>query len=209
MAIFTYENLVDPILKIVRQFVVDFAVMKAGNSVLDVCCGTGAQVIEYGRRGINATGIDMDKNMLAFAEKNKSRLEMDNVSFFIADATALPFDDHSFDFVSVSFALHDKPPAVRSSVVSEMKRVVKRDGALIFMDFNIPLPRNIWGVGANIVEYFAGGEHYLGFKEFKESGGILKIVEEHGLTAEKTRLFKSGMVAVVKAQPNKQYLQTT
>ncbi len=199
MAIFTYENLVDPMLKIVRQSVVDFTVMKAGNRVLDVCCGTGAQVIEYGRRGINATGIDMDKNMLAFAEKNKSRLKMGNVSFYVADATALPFDDNSFDFVSVSFALHDKPPDVRASVVSEMKRVVKREGALLFMDFNIPLPRNIWGVGANIVEYFAGGEHYLGFKQFKESGGISKIVEEHGLVAEKTGYFKSGMVAVVKA----------
>jgi ubiquinone/menaquinone biosynthesis C-methylase UbiE len=200
MAIFTYENLVDPILKIVRQSVVDFADMKTGNLVLDVCCGTGAQVIEYGRRGINATGIDMNKNMLAFAEKNKSRLNMENVSFYVADATALPFDGNSFDFVSVSFALHDKPPDVRAAVVSEMKRVVKRDGALIFMDFNIPLPRNIWGVGANIVERFAGGEHYLGFKQFKESGGISKIVEEHGLVCEKAEYYRSNMVAVIKAR---------
>jgi hypothetical protein len=68
------------------------------------------------------------------------------------------------------------------------------------MDFNIPLPRNIWGVGANIVERFAGGEHYLGFKQFKESGGISKIVEEHGLVCEKAEYYRSNMVAVVKAR---------
>jgi ubiquinone/menaquinone biosynthesis C-methylase UbiE len=199
MALLTYENLVDPLLKIVRQSMVGFSGMKAGDSALDVCCGTGAQVIEYGRCGINATGIDLDENMLAFAFKNKLRLQMDNVSFYQADATALPFKDNSFDFVSVSFALHDKLPDVRNAVVFEMKRVVKPGGALLFMDFNIPLPCNIWGMGANIVECFAGGSHYHGFKDFKTGGGLFKIVEEHGLTVEKTAYFKSGMVAVIKA----------
>ena len=99
MALLTYENLVDPLLKIVRQSLADFSGMKAGDSALDVCCGTGAQVIEYGGRGINAMGIDSDKNMLAFAVKNKLRLKMDNISFYIADAMALPFDDNCFDFI--------------------------------------------------------------------------------------------------------------
>ena len=199
MALLTYENLVDPLLKTVRQSSVDLSGMKTGDSVLDVCCGTGAQVIEYGRRGVNAVGIDLDENMLAFAFKNKLRLEMENIAFYQADATALPFKDESFDFVSVSFALHDKLPDVRNAVVYEMKRVVKQGGALLFMDFNIPLPRNIWGIGANIVEYFAGGSHYQGFKDFKANGGLLKIAEEHGLTVEKNGYFKSGMVTVVKA----------
>ncbi len=200
MALFTYENLVDPLLKIARQYMVDLSAMKAGDLALDVCCGTGAQVIEYGRRGITAVGIDNNTGMLAYGIKNKSRLNMENISFLAGDATALPFEDSSFDIVSVSFALHDKLPAMRHAVVSEMKRVVKPEGALLFMDFNIPLPKNIQGIGANIVEYFAGGEHYQGFKQFKESGGISNIVAEHGLMAEKTRYFNSGMVVVVKAK---------
>jgi demethylmenaquinone methyltransferase/2-methoxy-6-polyprenyl-1,4-benzoquinol methylase len=199
MALFTYENLVDPLLKIARESLVDLSAMKAGDLALDVCCGTGAQVIEYGRRGISAVGIDNNTGMLAYGIKNKSRLKMDNISFLAGDATALPFEDNSFDFVSVSFALHDKLPAIRHAVVSEMKRVVKPEGALLFMDFNIPLPKNIWGSGANIVEYFAGGEHYQGFKQFKESGGLSNIVTEHALIVEKTEYFKSGMVVVVKA----------
>jgi ubiquinone/menaquinone biosynthesis C-methylase UbiE len=199
MALLTYENVVDPLLRTVRQALVDFSGMKTGDSALDVCCGTGAQVIEYGRRGITAAGIDLDENMLAFAFKNKSLLKMENIAFYQADATALPFDDKSFDFVSVSFALHDKPPDMRSAVVSEMKRVVKPAGALLFIDFNIPLPCNFWGIGANIVECLAGGSHYSGFKDYKANGGLMKIIEEHGFTVEKNGYFKSGMVAVMKA----------
>jgi ubiquinone/menaquinone biosynthesis C-methylase UbiE len=203
MALLTYENMVDPLLRAIRQSLVDFSGMKARDSALDVCCGTGAQVIEYGKRGINAVGIDLDENMLAFAFKNKALLKMENIAFYQADATALPFKDNSFDFVSVSFALHDKPPDVRNAVVSEMKRIIKRGGAVLFIDFNIPLPRNIWGTGANIVECFAGGSHYQGFKDFKASGGLLKIVEEHGLAAEKTGYFKSGIVAMMKVRTGK------
>jgi hypothetical protein len=84
-----------------------------------------------------------------------------------------------------------------------MKRVVKRGGAGLFIDFNIPLPRNIWGVGANIVECLAGGSHYQGFKDFKANGGLLKIIEEHGLTVGKSGYFKSGMVMVVEANTGK------
>ncbi len=199
MALLTYENIVDPLFKNVRQSIIDFSGMKAGDSALDVCCGTGAQVIEYGKRGINAVGIDLDENMLAFAFKNKALLKMENIAFYQADATALPFSDNSFDFVSVSFALHDKPPDVRSAVVSEMKRVVKPGGVVLLIDFNIPLPHNIWGIGANIVECLAGGSHYQGFKDYKANGGLLKIIEEHRVTSEKTGYFKSGMVAVVNA----------
>ncbi len=200
MALLTYENLVDPLLRTARESLVDLSGMKVGDTALDVCCGTWAQVIEYGRRGITAIGIDNNPAMLAYGIRNKFRLKMEKISLLEGDATALPFEDNSFDFVSVSFALHDKPPAMRYAVVSEMKRVVKSGGALLFMDFNIPLPRNIWGAGANVVEYFAGGEHYRGFRQFKQSGGISKIIEEHGLITEKTQYFNSGMVSVVKAR---------
>ncbi len=50
--------------------------MKAGDKVLDVCCGTGAQVLEYGRRGIVATGIagiDISLSMLKIATRNIRR----------------------------------------------------------------------------------------------------------------------------------------
>jgi len=41
MFIFNYSNLIDPLLRDIREFVPGFAGMNAGNKVLDVCCGTG------------------------------------------------------------------------------------------------------------------------------------------------------------------------
>jgi ubiquinone/menaquinone biosynthesis C-methylase UbiE len=198
----SYENFIDPILKNVRQIIPEFAGMKFGSNILDVCCGTGAQVIEYGKHGILATGIDKDQSMLDVALRNKEKLKLINTSFYLADATALPFDDDSFDYVSVSFGLHDKERDVRNRVVSEMKRVVKQDGSLIFIDFQVPLPNNIWAMFARTIEFLAGGSHYQGFRNFINNSGLKNILQDHLLFDEKICYLKSGIVEVVKARLN-------
>jgi len=204
MSLLSYENFIDPILKDVRQIVPEFAGMKVGSDVLDVCCGTGAQVIEYGKNGILAIGIDKEQSMLNTALKNKERLNLVNTSFYLADATALPFSDNSLDYVSVSFGLHDKEKDVRNRVVAEMRRVVKREGSIIFIDFQVPLPNNIWAMFARTIEFIAGGSHYQGFKEFINNGGLRKILQDHLLFDEKICYLKSGLVEVIKARLNTQ-----
>jgi len=204
MSLLSYENFIDPILKDVRQIVPEFAGMKAGSDVLDVCCGTGAQVIEYGKNGILAIGIDKEQSMMNTALRNKERLNLVNTSFYLADATALPFSDNSFDHVSVSFGLHDKDRDVRNRVVAEMRRVVKQEGSLIFIDFQVPLPNNIWAMFARTIEFIAGGSHYEGFKEFINNGGLRKILQDHLLFDEKICYLKSGLVEVIKARLNTQ-----
>ena len=54
--------------------------MTAEDRVLDICCGTGAQVIRYGMNGIKAVGIDNDPNMLKAASKNKSKRQLKNIA---------------------------------------------------------------------------------------------------------------------------------
>jgi ubiquinone/menaquinone biosynthesis C-methylase UbiE len=194
MTLLGYENIIDPLLRSVRAAAPDFSGMKSGDSVLDVCCGTGAQVIEYGRRGILAVGIDIDENMLDVALKNKQKSGAINTSFLLADAASLPFDDKKFDYVSVSFALHDKGKILRNEVVTEMKRVVKPEGALVLIDYKVPLPGNIWGVLSTAVEYAVGGTHSRGFRDFTAGGGLRNIIKAHSLIEEKSGYFKSGLV---------------
>jgi ubiquinone/menaquinone biosynthesis C-methylase UbiE len=76
---FNYETLVDPIFRDLRKSIPEFSGMKAGDKVMDVCCGTGAQVLEYGRLGIVATGIDSNEGMLKTATRNRMRLQAVNV----------------------------------------------------------------------------------------------------------------------------------
>jgi len=200
MLSFIFEKLIDPILSNVRQYTPVFSGMKADERVLDVCCGTGAQVIEYGRRGIFAIGIDIDPNMLAIALRNKVKQASSNTSFYLANATSLPFDDNTFDYVSVSSGLHDKEREIRNKIVTEMKRVVKKDGSLIFIDFNVPLPKNILAMFARIIEFIAGGSHYQGFQDYMRNGGLSNILENHQLVEERIDYLKSGILAIIKAK---------
>jgi SAM-dependent methyltransferase len=199
MFLFKYENLIDPLFGDVRRFIPGFAGMKAGDKVIDVCCGTGALVFEYGRRGINATGIDLDPNMIKTALKNKTGNNVENTSFRVADASALPFTDGSFDFASISLALHDKEKSLRHQIICEMQRVVKRGGVLVFIDYNVPLPFHIWALTARIIEFSVGGAHYLGFKEYLAHDGIGDILKNPGLREENRACLKSGLLVAVKA----------
>ena len=200
MFIFNYETLIDPLLRDIRKFTPEFSGMNVGDRVLDVCCGTGAQVLEYGRRGIIAIGIDTSPSMLNIAARNRMRQELANVSFQLAEATNLPFPDGYFDYVSVSFGLHDKEKLIRDKAISEMKRVVKQQGALIFIDFQVPLPKNVWAMFARIIEFLAGGSHYQGFKDYLRNGGLNQILKDHQLLEEYAHRVKGGIAVIIKAR---------
>jgi ubiquinone/menaquinone biosynthesis C-methylase UbiE len=198
MFMFNYETLVDPLLRDLRKHTPEFAGMRVGDKVIDVCCGTGAQVLEYGRRGIVATGIDISPSMLKIATRNMRRQKAVNVSFQLADATSLPFPDSYFDYASISLGLHDKEKPIRYQIISEMKRVIKQDGALVFIDYQVPLPRNVWTVAVSAIEFLAGRSHYQGFKDYLANGGIDDILKNHGLRVECRTYLKSGLIAATK-----------
>jgi len=198
MFMFNYETLVDPLLRDLRKFTPEFSHMKAGDKVIDVCCGTGAQVLEYGRHGIIATGIDSSQDMLKIATRNRMRQKAVNVSFQLADATNLPFPDGYFDYATVSFGLHDKEKPIRYQIIFEMKRVVKQNGALILVDFQVPLPMNAWAVFARVIEFLAGRSHYRGFKDYLANGGLDDILKNHALREEYRAYLKSGLIAATK-----------
>jgi ubiquinone/menaquinone biosynthesis C-methylase UbiE len=199
MIIFNYGTVVDPLLRDIRELTPRFSGMKPGDMVLDVCCGTGAQVLEYGRHGIVAMGLDIDPRMLKIAGRKKVKQRADNVSFQLADAANLPFADNCFDYVSVCFGLHDKEGEIRNKVVSEMRRVVKQQGGLIFIDFWVPLPRNVWAGIAKTIECLVGGCHYRGFKDYLVSGGLDSLLKTYGLVEECRAYLKNGLIVIIKA----------
>ena len=200
MFIFNYETLIDPFLKDMRTFITQFADINPGNRILDVCCGTGSQILEYAQRGPIAVGIDNDPAMLRVAKGNRMKQKLENASFQLADATSLPFKDSYFDYVSISFGLHDKIRQVRNRVISEMKRVVKQHGDLILADYQVPLPRNIWAIAARGIEFLVNDSHYEGFKDYLGSGGLDGILRTHNLREEQRARVKSGLVVIVKAK---------
>ena len=199
MLFFNYSTIIDPLLSNLRAYTVKFSGMKAGDRVLDVCCGTGDQVFHYAQAGIMATGIDLDLNMLKLARKDKRNRDLKGVSFQRADAQELPFKDNVFDSVSISLALHEKEREARDNIISEMKRVVKRGGALLFLDFQVPLPRKPFSYLVRAIEFFAGRNHHRCFKDYLVQGGLEVLLARNRLTGAKRNYPNDGLITIIKS----------
>ena len=98
--------------------------------VLEIATGPGllAKHVAYAAKRIVAT--DYSEGMIREAKKGE---HADNLSFEIADAANLPYEDHSFDVVLIANALHVMPKPEKA--LSEIDRVLKEDGLLIAPNF--------------------------------------------------------------------------
>ena len=95
--------------------------------VLDVGCGNGRFYPVLKDRQIEYTGIDNSEGLLAEARKLHPQ-----ANFVLADATALPFPDKSFDIAYSFAAIHHIPSrALRNKFVSEIARVLHPGNTLI------------------------------------------------------------------------------
>ena len=119
-----------------RRRMLDLARVSAGESVLDIGCGTGTLAIAAKRRVGNGrvAGIDPSPAMIERARKKASRGKID-VQLEVAFAQELPFPDESFDVVLSTVMLHHVPKKERLGVVTEAARVTKRRGRVLLVDF--------------------------------------------------------------------------
>lgn len=114
------------------------ALREAGSSgvpkLLDIGCGTGAFLREIKRNWprLSVAGLDLSPPYLAVAGRRLT--EWSRVELVEGGAEAMPFADASFDVVTCIYLFHELPPRVRRAVASEIARVLKPGGRLIFVD---------------------------------------------------------------------------
>ncbi|MFA9400906.1 MAG: class I SAM-dependent methyltransferase [Acidobacteriota bacterium] len=104
-------------------------------SVLDVGCGTGVLASRLVDHGFEVSGVDPSDGMLDRLRERDPRIEARQGS-----ATALPFEDASFDLTMCVAVMHHiaEPEMVRESL-AEMVRVTRPGGLVLVWDHN---PRN-------------------------------------------------------------------
>ena len=120
-----------------REQLLEPARLEAGESVLDIGCGTGTLAIAAKRRvgaGAQVHGIDASPEMIARAHRKAKSAGVDIV-FETALAQSLPFPDARFDVVLSTVMLHHLPRAAREQAVREARRVLKPGGRLFAVDF--------------------------------------------------------------------------
>lgn len=102
--------------------------VRPGDTVLDVGCGTGDLAFDCAAQGARAViGVDFAEPMLEIA-RAKARERQGRVSFAAADATRLPLADASVDVWCAAFVLRNIPDL--DAALAEARRVLRPGGRL-------------------------------------------------------------------------------
>jgi len=121
-----------------RRKVVGIVTQASPDSILDIATGTGDLAIELANTGAGQiVGLDISPGMLAVGEKKiKERGLGDQVSMMVGDSEALPFQDKSFDAITVAFGVRNFEDLEKG--LSEIYRVLKPAGILVVLETSVP-----------------------------------------------------------------------
>ena len=158
-------------LQIVGESLAEAADIRAGERVLDVAAGNGNATLAAARRFAEVTSTDY---VPALLDKGRARAAAEGlqVSFQVADAEDLPFEDGSFDAALSTFGAMFTPDHARPA--REMLRVTRRGGRIGLANWTpegfigqlfkvigqyIPAPAGLkspalWGNESHIAELF-------------------------------------------------------
>lgn len=100
--------------------------------VLDIAAGTGTSSVACAASGATVIPADFSLGMLRVGQRRNPGLP-----YIAADALALPFSDHSFDAVTISFGLRNVTN--RDQALVEFLRVTKPGGRLVICEFSHPV----------------------------------------------------------------------
>jgi len=124
-----------------RRYAVRLAGVRAGDSALDVCTGTGDFAIDLagavGSTG-RVVGSDFCRPMVELA-KSKIQNPESKIDLMVADALELPYRSGQFDCVTVGFGIRNVADVQRA--FDEMARVARSGGRVVCLEFNRPRNR--------------------------------------------------------------------
>ncbi|MBY0084408.1 demethylmenaquinone methyltransferase [Brevibacillus sp. M2.1A] len=185
--------------------------IQPGHTALDVACGTADWTIALakavGKEG-NVVGLDFSQNMLDVGAYKVANAGVgNNVKLVNADAMNLPYEDHTFDFVTIGFALRNVPDV--QQVLNEMARVVKPGGKVVSLEVSkppfIPYRKLFYLYFYKILPFIAKltvnkYEEYAWLPQsltnFPDSRELASMFQKAGLDPVQVKLFMGGVSAL-------------
>ena len=122
-----------------KKMLIELSELSEGSMALDIASGTAdiPRLINKKFKSVSMHVTDINASMLALGkERAINENFFHNCNFALASGESLPYQDQTFDLVTVGFGLRnftDKEKGLR-----EMKRVLKPDGVLLILEFSKP-----------------------------------------------------------------------
>jgi ubiquinone/menaquinone biosynthesis C-methylase UbiE len=173
-------------------FPIIFDYINKNGKILDVGCGFGKTCVELFKNGYtNIYGIDLVEDGIDLTKKQLLKEGMPNPDNFFkaADATKIPFEMNSFDFVITQAFWTSIMPDERSKIMKEIYRVLKKDAYYYIAQF-----AQTWRLPSYKQRYEEGikkGYERGTFENVDKTTGEVKYLAHHYTKDELETLLKS------------------
>ena len=178
---------------------------RKGERVLDLAAGTGVSSVQYAEAGVHVVPCDFSVGMLSVGKGKHPHLP-----FVAGDGTKLPFEDDTFDAVTISYGLRNIVDPVAG--LREMHRVTKPGGRLVVAEFSHPtwkpfrvayleylmkaLPAIARAVSSSPDAYVYLAES---IRAWPDQQGLAAMIADAGWSAPEWRNLTGGIVALHRA----------
>ena len=122
-----------------KEILIELSEVKSDSKVLDIASGTGdiPKILLNKHNAIEVHMTDINASMLSNGYKRAVNENFhSNTYFSVASGESLPYEDNSFDLITVGFGLRNFTN--KEDGLKEMRRCLKSNGVLLVLEFSKP-----------------------------------------------------------------------
>lgn len=142
-----------------RRLAADLLELQAGETLLEIGCGTGQSLLELAQHADGAArlvGLDLSRSMLVAAQHNLRQAEETAVALLRGNGLALPLSTGCCDAAFLSFTLELFDLHEQHRLLGELRRVLKEDGRLALVTLSTHVETPVSSLYWSLHELFPG-----------------------------------------------------